>query len=241
MLIGFANQKGGCAKTTCCWGTASVLRAQGKSVLMVDLDPQCSLSMLLNADDSRTIGDVLKGKYAITDVVQTIDKNGDMIAGSAELSLLSASEINRLKDVLTEIDKYYDFVIVDSTPSMSAISMSILNTINKLIIPATASLPVILAITQFGNMIRLAKENNPTLEVSGILLVMFDKRAIVSRSMRETAENVAKNLGTRLFNTTIRKGVVVDEAFASFAGLLEYAPTSNVALDYIDFVKELGV
>lgn len=74
-------------------------------------------------------------------------------------------------------------------------------------------------------------------------MTMYDKRLIVSKTMRETAEEVAKSLGTKVFNTSIRKGVVVEEAFASFKGLLEYDKNANanVTIDYINFVNELGV
>ena len=87
----------------------------------------------------------------------------------------------------------------------------------------------------------MAKAENANLEVSGILLVMYDKRGVVTRTLRDIADDVAEELGTKVFNTTIRKGIAVEEAWASFKGLIEYAPKSNPALDYIEFVKELGV
>jgi chromosome partitioning protein len=241
MIISVMNQKGGCGKTVTAVSIASVLRSMGKTALLVDLDPQASLSMLLNLDDSRTIADVLKGTFHITDVVQTVEFNGDAVAGSAELPLLSEAEMFRLKAVLKEIEPYYDYLIIDSTPSLSAVGMAILNATNKLIIPSLASLPSLLAIRQFGNMITVAKQSNPSLEVAGVLLVMYDKRSIVTRAMKETAEEVAKKIGTNVFDTCIRKGVAVEEALASFKGLIEYAPNSNPAIDYINFVKELGV
>lgn len=241
MIISVMNQKGGCGKTTTAWAMASVLRSKGRTVLLVDLDPQVSLSMSLNLDDSRTIADVLTGKYQITDVVQTVADNGDVIAGSAELPLLTDAQIFKLKDVLQEIHGYYDFIIIDSTPTLSAVASSILQATDKLIIPATASLLVIMAIRQFGDMISIAKQKNPSLDVAGILLVMYDKRGIVTRAMKDAAEDVATKIGTKIFETSIRKGIAVEEAFASFKGLIEYAPNSNPALDYKAFVEELGV
>ena len=246
MVITFSNIKGGCSKTTSSFAVSDILRARKKnqnqncSVLTIDMDPQASLSMLLNLDDSRTIVDALKGKYKITDIVQT-SYNGDAIAGSAELPLLSDKEIFRLKDVLKEIEPYYDYIIIDSTPTLSKVLLSILYATDKLVIPATASLPVILAIRQFGELINLAKQQNSNLEVAGILMTMFDKRLIVSKTMRETAEEVAKALGTKVFNTSIRKGVVVEEAFTSFQSLIDYDKnkSSNVLQDYIDFTNEL--
>ncbi len=241
MILSVMNQKGGCGKTTTVWSTASVLRSQGKSVLMVDLDPQVSLSLLLRLDDSRTIADVLTGKYDITDVIQTVDNNGDVIAGSADLPLLLDKEIFNLKAALQKIDKVYDYVIVDSTPALSKVALSILQASEKVIIPAMATLPVILATKQFKDMLEMAKTENYKLEVCGILLVMYDKRGVVTRTIKDIAEDVAAELGTKVFKTSIRKGIAVEEAWASFMGLIEYAPTSNPALDYIAFVKELGV
>ncbi len=239
MIISIMNQKGGCGKTVTALSVASVLRSMGKTALLVDLDPQASLSMLLNLDDSRTIADVLKGKFPITEVVQTVEYNGDAVAGSAELPLLSEAEMYHLKSVLNEIEPYYDYVIIDSTPTLSAVGMSILKATNKLIIPSLASLPSILAIRQFGDMITVVKQSNPSLEVAGILLVMYDKRGIVTRAMKETADEVAKKIGTKVFDTSIRKGIAIEESLASFKGIIEYAPNSNPAIDYTDFVKEL--
>lgn len=241
MIISTMNQKGGCGKTTSVAGVASVLRSQGKNVLMVDLDPQVSLSLLLQLDDSRTIADVLRGKYDITEVIQSVDYNGDVVAGSADLPLLKAEEIFGLKKALKKIDNYYDYVIVDSTPALSMVGQAILQASDKVIIPAMPSLPSILATRQFKDMLDMAKAENANLEVSGILLVMYDKRGVVTRTLRDIADDVAEELGTKVFNTTIRKGIAVEEAWASFKGLIEYAPKSNPALDYIEFVKELGV
>ncbi len=241
MIISVMNQKGGCGKTTTAWAMASVLRSQGKTVLLVDLDPQVSLSLLLRLDDSRTIADVLTDKYDITEVIQTVDHNGDVVAGSADLPLLLDNEIFNLKAALQKIDNYYDYVIVDSTPALSKVSLSILNSSEKVIIPAMATLPVILATKQFKDMLDVAKTENPKLEVCGILLVMYDKRGVVTRTIRDIAEDVADELGTKLFNTSIRKGIAIEEAWASFTGLIEYAPNSNPAIDYVEFVKELGV
>ena len=240
VIISVMNQKGGCGKTTTAWAMASVLRSKGKNVLLVDLDPQVSLSLLLQLDDSRTIADVIKGKYDITDVIQTVDNNGDAVAGSAELPLLDSLQ-ERLKAVLKKADRYYDYVIVDSTPTASMVGISILQASDKLVIPAQATLPVLLATKQFKDMIELAKEENPKLDVSGILLVMYDKRGVVTRTLKEIAEDVAGELGTKVYDTTIRKGIAVEEAWASFKGLIEYAPNSNPAIDYIALVEEMGV
>lgn len=240
MIISIMNQKGGCGKTTTAWAMASVLRSKGKNVLLVDLDPQVSLSLLLQLDDSRTIADALKGTYDITDVIQTVDDNGDVVAGSAELPLLKDSQ-SQLKKVLKKADQYYDYVIVDSTPTASTVGLAILQATDKLIIPAMAALPVILATRQFKDMIELAKESNPKLDVSGILLVMYDKRGVVTRTLKDIAEDVAGELGTKVFDVSIRKGIAVEEAWASFKGLMEYAPGSNPAIDYVAFVDEMGV
>lgn len=256
MVITFSNIKGGCSKSTSTFVVSEILRTRGQkqnqqkqnqqkqnqncNVLTIDMDPQASLSMLLNLDDSRTIVDALKGKFKITEVVQT-SYNGDAIAGSAELPLLSDKEIFRLKDILKEIEPYYDYIIIDSTPTLSKVLLSILYATDKLVIPATTSLPVILAIRQFGDLIKLAKQQNPKLDVAGILMTMYDKRLLVGKAMLETANEIAKGIGTKVFETSIRKGVAVEEAFASFKGLIEYDKNSKPALDYVSFVQELGV
>ncbi len=241
MITCVSIAKGGTSKSTTCWALSSVFRRLStppKKVLLVDADPQASLSMLLNLDESRTIADVLKGR-SIFECVQETEYNGDIIAGSAELPLLSNNELSRLPSVLREIEPYYDYIIIDSTPTLSAVALSILHATDKLIIPATASLPVILSIKQFGDLVNVAKQHNSKLEIVGILMTMFDKRLIVSKAMRETAEEVAKQLGTKVFDTTIRKGVVVEEAFASFKDLVSYSKDSNVTKDYQSLVKEL--
>ena len=236
------NQKGGCGKTTTVLALLSYYSFVGKRALAIDFDPQCSLTMLTKADRSKTIMDVLADDVSLADVVQKTPY-GDVVAGSQELlsveSQLSGDNLVLLKKAVAKVAKQYDYVLIDCQPGLSGIPVSAMVACNGLIIPSTASLPVLYSIGQLGETIRFAKRRNPKLKVEGILLVMFNSRLNVSKLMRETAEQIADKLGTRVFKTTIPKGVAVEEAYAMDKGLFQYAKNSRPAIAYKWFAREL--
>lgn len=236
------NQKGGCGKTTTVLAMLSYFNSIGKRALAIDFDPQRSLTVLTKATDEKTIVDVLADDVPLKDVISETSY-GDVVAGSQELisleSQFQGSNLTLLKKALAKVSKDYDYVMIDCQPGLSGLPIAAMVACNGLIIPSTASLPVLYSIGQLGETIKAAKKRNPRMKVEGILLQMFDGRLNVSKLMRNTAEQMAEHLGTKVFVSSIRKGVVIEEAYAMYQGLFQYAPKSRPAEDYRKFMEEL--
>lgn len=236
------NQKGGCGKTTTVLAMLSYFKMVGKKALAIDFDPQCSLTALTKASGGLTIVDVLADDVPLMDVVQKTSY-GDVVACSQELLSLedqiAGDNLSVLKKAVSKVSKFYDYVLIDCQPGLSGLPVAAMVACNGLIIPSTASLPVLYSIGQLGNTIKAARKRNPRMKVEGILLVMFNERLKVSKLMKETAEQVAGKLGTKVFASTVPKGVAVEEAYAMYEGLFQYAKGSRPAEMYGRFVCEL--
>jgi chromosome partitioning protein len=236
------NQKGGCAKTSMVLSMLSYFGMKGKKALAIDFDPQRSLTVLTQATEAQTIVDVLADDLPMKDAV-CHTSYGDVVAGSQELIALESQfqgdNLTLLRKAIRKLNGIYDYVLIDCQPGLSGLPIAAMVACDGLIIPSTASLPVLYSIGQLGDTIKAAKRKNPKMKVEGILLQMFNSRLNASKKMKETAEQIAKVLGTKVFNASIRKSVVMEEAFMMYQGIFQYAPKSRPAQDYEAFMKEL--
>lgn len=244
-VIAITNQKGGVGKTTTTCALCGVFAASGKRVLAVDLDPQGNMTFSLGAEDSGlTVHDVLKGTTPIEDAIQHTE-NCDVIASNillsgSELELTAVGREYILKEKLESILDSYDYILIDTPPALSILTINAYIAANDLIIPMTPEILSLQGISQLRDTIFAVKKYyNRDLNVRGILLTKYNGRFLLSQEVEELAEIVAGQLGTTVFKAKIAHGVAVAEAPAHQKTLILYAPNTKASKDYVALVKEL--
>src|SRR5687767_3528402 len=243
-VIAFANQKGGVAKTTSTLNLAVAFAEQGLRVLAVDLDPQGNLTMSqgLNPDTiDRSMYDVLVHRLPIEQVlhkgeidlaVSSIDLAG------AELALSSLIGRERaLEKGLAPVKSDYDWIIIDTPPSLGLLTINALVAADGVIVPVQCEYLSLRGLVQLENTLTMIRENlNPDVEIQGILPTMYDGRTLHAR---EAVEILEENFGDLVFKTRIRKTIRYAEAPVKGASVLKYDPTGNAAEAYRDLAKEV--
>lgn len=239
--ISFNIQKGGVAKTTSAVITAEILQQRGYDVLLVDFDPQRNLTHGLAVDKpKRPVADVLTGKTNIKDAILRTEAGLGLLPADRSLFALQAAlESNALAKVLAPVSGYFDYVIIDTAPALSSLSVNALVASDLVVIPAVLGDFCDLAIRDVLNTIDTVRQQNKKLAVAGILITMSKKRYVLDRLVAEQYQRLADSKHIRLFTSKIRQCQKVKEAQILKISLLEYAPRCNAALDYRNFVNEL--
>lgn len=239
--ISFNIQKGGVAKTTSAVITADILQQRGYDVLLVDFDPQRNLTHGLAVDKpKRPVADVLTGKTNIKDAILRTEAGLGLLPADRSLFALQAAlESNALAKVLAPVSGYFDYVIIDTAPALSSLSVNALVASDLVVIPAVLGDFCDLAIRDVLNTIDTVRQQNKKLAVAGILITMSKKRYVLDRLVAEQYQRLADSKHIRLFTSKIRQCQKVKEAQMLKISLLEYAPRCNAALDYRNFVNEL--
>ncbi len=245
-IICVTNQKGGVGKTTTTYALSLGLKRNKFKVLIVDLDPQGNLSFSVGADseNSDTIYEVLKGetlaKEAIqhTEIIDIIPSN--IVLSGVDLEFTHTGREFLLKEALAPILDLYDYVILDTPPALSILTVNAFAAADSIIIPMVADIFSLQGIAQLYETIsRVKKYCNPTMKIEGILLTRFNSRVILSAEIKGTAEMLAEELNTIVFDTHIRASVAIQEAQTNQADLYDYSPQNSAVKDYSNFVKEL--
>jgi len=244
-VIAFTNQKGGVGKTTTASAFCGGLVSKGKKVLAIDLDPQGNLSFSFGADDDGyTIHDVLVGKVSILEAIQTT-KNCDIIPSNIllsglELELTSVGREYVLREKLAPIMKFYDYVIIDTPPALSILTINAYTACSDLIIPMAPEILSLQGIAQLKDtIVAVKKYYNKSLNLRGILLTKYNERILLTKEVEELASIVAKQLGTVVLNSKIAISVSVAEAPAHGMSIVKYAPRAKASRDYIRVIEEL--
>lgn len=244
-VITITNQKGGTGKTTTAHALMSGLTKKKYKVLAVDLDPQCNLSFILQADPEKpTALGILTGEAKIKDAIQTTSI-GDFISSSkrlanAETLLEGVGREYKLKKALAPIKDKYDYILIDTPPALGILTLNALTACNSVIIPAVADIFSLQGIERLSETIEPVKEyTNKDIYIEGILLTKYTgDRTTLNRNIREIAEQTASKLHTRLYKTAIREAVAVREAQTCLQDIFTYAPKSKPAEDYKHFIDE---
>lgn len=239
--ISFNIQKGGVAKTTSAVITAEILQQRGYDVLLVDFDPQRNLTHGLAVDKpKRPVADVLTGKTNIKDAILRTEAGLGLLPADRSLFALQAAlESNALAKMLAPVNGYFDYVIIDTAPALSSLSVNALVASDLVVVPAVLGDFCDLAIRDVLNTIDTVRQQNKKLAVAGILITMSKKRYVLDRLVAEQYQRLADSKHIKLFDSKIRQCQKVKEAQMLKTSLLEYAPRCNAVLDYNNFVNEL--
>jgi chromosome partitioning protein len=243
-VIAFANQKGGVAKTTTTLNLAVAFKERGFRVLVIDLDPQGNLTMSqgLNPDTiERSMFDVLVHKLPIQEVVHHVEVDlavSSIDLAGAELALSSLIGRERaLEKALLPVRPEYDYILVDTPPSLGLLTINALVASNGVIVPVQCEYLSLRGLVQLENTLSMIRENlNPHVEIAGILPTMYDTRTLHSR---EAIEILEENFGDLVFKTRIRKTVRYAEAPVKGSSIMKYDPTGPAAEAYRSLAKEV--
>jgi chromosome partitioning protein len=243
-VISFANQKGGVAKTTSTLNLAVAFSESGHRVLCVDLDPQGNLTMSQGIDPDKvecSMFDVLVHHVSIKDAIQ--HREIDIAVASIDLAgaeIAMSTQIGRersLEKALSEVIDDYDFVCIDTPPSLGLLTINALTASDKVIVPVQCEYLSMRGLLQLQNTLEMIRENlNPRVEIEGILPTMLDSRTVHAK---EAIEILEENFGDLVFNTRIKKAIKFAEAPVRGASVLKYDSKSNAADYYRQLAEEV--
>ena len=244
-IIVVTNQKGGVGKTTTCAAFAGIFRSRGKTVLAIDMDPQGNLSFSLGTEDrGYTIHDVMTGVCNIRSAIKTthicdVITSNILLSGS-ELELPVEHREFILREILKTVRDEYDYIIIDTPPALSVLTINAYTTADDLIIPMTPEILSLQGIAQLRETILAVKKYyNKKLNIRGILLTKYVRNQQLADEVAEMAEIVAEQLGTVLLDTKISASVAAAEAPAHQEVITTYSPNCRAARDYVKACESL--
>jgi chromosome partitioning protein len=243
-VISFANQKGGVAKTTTTLNLAVAFAESGHKVLCVDLDPQGNLTMSQGIDPDKvetSMYDVLVNHVSIREVMY--EREIDIAVASIDLAgaeIAMSTQIGRersLEKALAEVTGEYDFVCIDTPPSLGLLTVNALTASDKVIVPVQCEYLSMRGLMQLQGTLEMIRENlNPRVQIEGILPTMLDSRTVHAK---EAVEILEENFGELVFKSRIRKAIKFAEAPVRGTSVLKYDPKSNAADYYRELAKEV--
>ena len=240
-IITITNQKGGTGKTTIAMNLGVALALMGRKMLLIDFDPQANLTYSFGIHKPKnTIVEVLQGKQTLQTIL--VKKEGlDIAPSSSLLADLEVSVVNKigreqlLGDLLKGL-KGYDYIFIDSPPSLSILTINALNAADEVLIPLQMEILSLQGLAQLLKTIAEVKSVlNERLKITGIIVSVYDGRRRLSG---EVLNEIKNNLKERVFNSVIRICVKITEAPSFAKSVLSYAPSSEGAFDYKNLAKE---
>ena len=249
MIITVACQKGGTAKTSTCAAIAQAMEHKGKKALLIDLDAQRSASLIYGADEDGTGGtySLIMGTAKAEDLIQTTPA-GSIIPGSKYLEGLDV-ELNRkpgrdsfLKAAIEPIKGKFDCIVCDTPPGLGTALVQALTAADLVIIPLLCDPQALQGLHQVTQTIEDVKKYcNPALQIAAVVLVQYDRRATLTRQYEALIKEQCRDMGLRLAETRIRRGIALQEAQASRENLYSYNAKCNPAADYMALCQEIGL
>ncbi|MFI5027786.1 MAG: ParA family protein [Solirubrobacterales bacterium] len=243
-VIAFANQKGGVAKTTTTLNLAVAFAETGHRVLCIDLDPQGNLTMSQGIDPDKvekSLYEVLVNDMPISEIIQ--HREIDIAVASIDLAgaeIAMSTKIGRertLEKALKEVVGNYDFICIDTPPSLGLLTINALTAATKVIVPVQCEYLSMRGLVQLQNTLKMIQENlNPDVRIEGILPTMLDARTVHAK---EAVEILEENFGDLVFKSRIKKAIKFAEAPVKGASVLKYDSESSAANYYRELAKEV--
>jgi chromosome partitioning protein len=246
-IIACANQKGGVGKTTTVVNLASYFATAGDRVLVVDLDPQGNATSGLGLDRATldrsiydaVIDDVRLSELLVpgpTDALSVIPSSIALAGAEIELAPLEQRE-RRLARLLREITTEYDYILIDSPPSLGLLTVNALTAADSVLIPIQCEYYALEGLTQLIATINLVRDHlNPALDIKGVVLTMYDARTNLSA---DVAAEVRRHLGDTVYRTIIPRSVRLSEAPSHGLPISMYRPDSRCAEAYAALAAEI--
>ncbi len=241
-VISISNHKGGVGKTTSAINIGAGLNKLGKKVLLIDLDPQANLSQslgLINQD--KNIYGAIRGEYKLQPVevlkgLSVVPSTLDLSGAEVELSGEAGREYI-LKELIDPIKKQYDYIIIDSPPSLGLLTINSFTASDEVFIPLQAQYLALQGLTKLVEVIdKIKKRLNKNLKVGGVFITQYDSRKILNRDVVDTIKGHFKN---DVFKTKIRDNVALAEAPTQGTDIFRYQAKSKGAEDYLALCKEI--
>ncbi|HYK00258.1 MAG TPA: ParA family protein [Thermoanaerobaculia bacterium] len=244
-IVSLANQKGGVGKTTTAINLSASLAACERSVLLVDLDPQANSTsgVGLSKNNDKSIYPVLTDGMHIREVIQKTDlpnfdvapSSVDLVAAELELSDAIGREFY-LRRALQEVAKDYDYILIDSPPSLSLLTINGLTAANSVLVPMQCEYFAIEGVAQLVNTVERVRDMlNPGLEIEGIVLTMYDERMNLAR---QVADEMRSHFGEKVYNTVIPRNVRLGEAPSFGKPIILYDIRSRGSEAYVNLARE---
>ncbi len=247
-VIAIANQKGGVGKTTTAINLGASLAVAEHRTLVIDIDPQGNATSGLGVErteDLATIYDVLVEGRAVEQAIlrevhfpylDLVPSTRDLVG--AEIELVEAGERERiLRRALEPVRDAYDYILVDCPPSLGLLTLNTLTAADSVMIPIQCEFYALEGLSQLLNTIRLVQKGlNPTLEIEGVLLTMYDRRLNLSR---QVADEAREYFGPKVYRTSIPRNVRLAEAPSFGQPIVQYDVLSNGAQSYLALAREI--
>lgn len=246
IVYSLVNQKGGVSKTTTAAELWAGLNLLGKKALAIDLDSQGNFTYFAGAKMGGKSALGLLTREATAEEAIQDTRLGAFVPSSSALSgadkiIDETGKEYRLREALSELPAgSYDYVIIDTPPELGILTINALTASDFVIIPAQADVFSLQGIEKLSHTIKTVKTYcNRELAIAGLLLTRYNPRTLLAQSITSSMNELARKLGTKVFDTAIREGVAVKEAQLQKMSLSEYAPKSKPAEDYSQFLREL--
>lgn len=238
------SRKGGVGKTATAHALGAALMQHKKRVLFIDADGQCNLTLTMKADEEQSnLYNVLSKESTIKRAIQETEGGyiipGNEMLHAANITLKGTDKNFILAEALKEVSKQFDYCVIDTPAALGVVTMNCLIAADKIIVPVKADIYSLQGIARIVEALETVQRNcGSKAKISGFLVTMCNTRTVLAKQMLEDLEKIAKKLKTRVYGSKIRNCTALQEAALQQIDIFSYAPGSNAAKDYKEFVEE---